>query len=50
MKCGVKHPRHGRLRRQVVARGVAALEDALRFSADAGARHMCGILYSALAK
>ncbi|KIZ00974.1 D-tagatose 3-epimerase [Monoraphidium neglectum] len=36
--------------KEVVARGVAALEDALRFSADAGARHMCGILYSALAK
>lgn len=36
--------------KEVVAKGAAALEDALRFSAEAGAQHMCGILYSALAK
>lgn len=36
--------------RQVVARGAADLEAALNFAAAAGAQHLCGILYSALAK
>lgn len=34
----------------VVARGAAELEGALRFASAIGARHLAGILYSALAK
>ncbi len=34
----------------VVARGAAELHKALTFAAGIGSRHLCGILYSALAK
>lgn len=34
----------------VVAAGAAELDKALAFAAGIGARHLCGILYSALAK
>lgn len=34
----------------VVARGAAELDKALTFAAGIGSRHLCGILYSALAK
>lgn len=36
--------------REVVARGAAELDKALAFAAGIGSRHLCGILYSALAK
>jgi D-psicose/D-tagatose/L-ribulose 3-epimerase len=35
---------------EVVARGAAELDHALNFAAAVGAKHLCGILYSALAK
>ena len=36
--------------REVVAKGAAQLEKALAFAFGIGAQHLCGILYSALAK
>jgi D-psicose/D-tagatose/L-ribulose 3-epimerase len=35
---------------QVVARGAADLDAALSFAAAIGAQHLCGVIYSALAK
>jgi hypothetical protein len=35
---------------QVVARGAADLDAALKFAAAIGAKHLCGVIYSALAK
>lgn len=35
---------------QVVARGAADLDAALNFAAAIGAKHLCGVVYSALAK
>ncbi len=36
--------------KEVVAKGAAELDKALTFAAGIGAQHLCGILYSALAK